>query len=345
MSSFREDIQTSFIPRYGAVAHIILWTAGAYVLLGVLGVLLYLAGLREYFVQGLTYLTLSPQILEAAQSPWALITHAFVHPFPGINGNFFSLFGVLFNMLWLFWMGRIYREYIGDRSVYGTYFLGTLAGAVLFLTVFSLSPGLAAFADSLSLMPTDNQLRFMLMGSGAGVMALMVATATLLPNYRIGLLFFGLIQLKWLVLIYVVLDFIAIMGVNPGQMLAHLGGAILGYVYVVQRRRGTDLALPFVRLWAWVTNLFKPRRHKPRMKVVRPAPARPQRVEVANTPDTAGGRRAPAPAPAGPAEAAEYDEAKPTQEQIDRILDKIQEVGYDKLTKAEKQALYRFSKE
>jgi hypothetical protein len=133
-------------------------------------------------------------------------------------------------------------------------------------------------------------------------MAIVVATATLLPNYTISLILFGPVKLKWLVIVILVIDFLGIAGANAGGEIAHLGGALLGFIYIKQLQRGHD--------WiGGVNNLFK---SSPKLKVV-----------VKNTSKNS----------------AEY----PRQEEIDRILDKISQSGYDSLSKQEKEILFRAS--
>lgn len=320
MSSFRDDIQMNFIARYGAVGWLIVINVAVYLGLGVFGVGLLLFGGRGLFSYILLeYLALPSGILEFLTKPWTLVTHGFLHSYPGVNGGLFAIFHIVFNMLWLYWLGRIYREYLGDRNVYATHFLGIAAGAAVFLLVYNLSPEFSRFPSAL-------------LGASAGVSAVVVATATLLPDFRIGLLLFGPVKLKWVAIIFVVLDFLMIMGSNPGGSLAHLGGAAIGFLFVQQRRRGNDLAAPFENFGHWVGRLFKPRKRKPKM-----------RVTYGGGSQAAGAARSGA-SQAGKAKARKPRSGEPTQEEIDRILDKMQELGgYEKLSKEEKQKLFKYS--
>lgn len=337
MSSFRDDLQHSFIPRYGAIARIIIITVGIYLVGAVVGVILYLSGLEQFFTKGLLYLTFTTDPLEYLFKPWTLLTYGFVHAYPIYSPGIGPLFHIIFNMLWLYWIGRIYREYIGDRAVWGTYLLGIVAGALLTMLIYNISPRLGVSH---------------LIGGSAGVMAIVVAAATLLPTYRIGLMFLGLIQLKWLAAFYVAMDFVMIMGINEGTsaVIAHLGGAILGLSFVLLRKRGVDMTAPFVRLYTGFTGLFR-RRKKPRaqmrvVKSVKTSPATATQKVEARAPGNGNGPRPRFAEPEAPARAeTDAETGKPTQEEIDRILERIQQVGYEKLTKAEKQALYRFSQD
>jgi len=152
-------------------------------------------------------------------------------------------------MLWLYWFGQIFEEYLGNNRTLGLYFMGGIAGAILFILSYNTLPFFthqnAAYFSTLA-------------GASAGVMAIMIATATLLPNYAISLIFIGPVKLKWLALFFVILDFLGIAGSNAGGELSHLGGALMGFVYIKQLQRGHD--------WVGtIANLFKP---KPKLKVV-----------------------------------------------------------------------------
>ncbi len=217
---------------------------------------------------------------------WTPFTYMFLH-----NG----LFHILFNMLWLFWMGRIFEEYLNSKKLTFVYLAGGLAGAALYILCYNFIP---AFAD--------NVLLSKAVGASAAVTAIVVATATLLPDYTISLILIGPVKLKWIAIIYIVLDFISLVGPNAGGHLAHIGGGILGFFYIRALQNGNDWSKPF-------TNLFKP---KPKLKVV----SKNYESSYKKTYHT-----------------------EPDQDAIDRILDKISQYGYDKLTKQEKETLFRAS--
>src|SRR5690606_10647655 len=147
-----------------------------------------------------------------------------------------------------------------------------------------------------------------LLGSSASVSAIVVGIATLLPDYTIRMLFFGDVKLKYLALVFIILNLIGLAGANPGGSLAHLGGALFGYLFINQLQKGKD--------WSKV---FAPKKKKkPVLKVVR--------NDQVKTPT-----RAP--------------RTIPDQEYIDTILDKISQSGYENLTREEKEALFKASKE
>jgi membrane associated rhomboid family serine protease len=226
-----------------------------------------------------------PWVLDILKTrPWTVLTYMFVHE---------DIFHIAFNMLWLYWMGQIFEEYLGWRKFTFVYIAGGLAGAVFFIVLSNLVPAFHIMGSTI--------------GASASVMALITATATLLPNYSIGLMFFGSIKLRWLAIGYVVLDLILIPKGNVGGQLAHLGGALMGFLYIYFLQRGNDWSAPFVSLFT--------RKKKSKLKV----------AYRSNTP---------------------VQTRDKTNEQIvDEILDKISKFGYSSLTEKEKQQLFKASQD
>ncbi|WP_423148608.1 rhomboid family intramembrane serine protease [Rubrolithibacter danxiaensis] len=158
---------------------------------------------------------------------WTPFTYMFTHT---------EFFHILFNMLWLYWMGRIFEDFMNARQFTFTYLAGGLAGAAIFILAYNLFP---VFQSSLP--------AALILGASASVSAIVIATATLVPDYSIMLLFFGEVKLKYLALVFILMDILSIAGNNPGGSIAHLGGALLGFVYIKQLRRGTDWSKLFKR--------------------------------------------------------------------------------------------------
>jgi membrane associated rhomboid family serine protease len=216
---------------------------------------------------------------------WTPLTYMFMHD---------GILHILFNMLWLYWMGQIFEEYLGNKRTIGLYIMGGFAGALFYMLALNFLP---FFTSANAAAETT------IVGASASVMAIVVATATLLPNYSISIIFIGPVKLKWLVTFILIIDFLGTVGPNAGGEIAHLGGALFGFIYIKQLQKGND--------WiAAITNIFKP---KSKLKVV-----------AAN----------------GNKNSVDY----PRQEEIDRILDKISQSGYDSLNKQEKEILFRASK-
>lgn len=166
---------------------------------------------------------------------YTIITYQFFHD---------GLFHVLFNMLWLYWLGNIFLDFLKPRQFHFVYLAGGIAGALLYLLAYNVFP---VFAPAL---PGATVI-----GSSAAVMAVIIATATLLPDYSMRLLFLGDVKLKYLALAYIVLDLIGIASKDAGQSFAHLGGAVMGFAYIKLLKNGND--------WS---NIFK---RKPKLRVVK----------------------------------------------------------------------------
>jgi membrane associated rhomboid family serine protease len=231
------------------------------------------------------YLLLPASLPKLLYRFWTPFTYMFMHA---------GVLHILFNMLWLYWIGQIFEEYLGNKRTIGLYLLGGLTGGLFFVACYNLLPAFTSVnAAAVST----------IVGASASVMAIVVATATLLPNYTISLILIGPVKLKWLVLFMVIVDFLMIAGTNAGGEIAHLGGALFGFVYIKQLQRGND----------WIGGINKLFERKPNLKVV--SHNSPQR-KASGT---------------------------PKQEDIDRILDKISATGYDSLTKQEKETLFRAS--
>jgi uncharacterized membrane protein len=190
-------------------------------------------------------------------------------------------------------MGQIFEEYLGNKRTIGLYIMGGLSGALFYLLAYNFIPAFTRIHAAESAL---------IVGASASVMAIVVATATLLPNYTISLILFGPVKLKWLVFVILVIDFLGVVGPNAGGEIAHLGGALLGFIYIKQLQKGHD--------WiGGINNIFTSRS---KLKVV-----------TKNSNKNAIER--------------------PRQEDIDRILDKISQTGYESLSKQEKEILFRAS--
>ncbi len=144
--------------------------------------------------------------------PWTMISYMFIHE---------GFIHLLFNMLWLHWIGQLFITYLGNKRVWRVYIGGGFIGALLFVLSYNTFPYLIPSAST-----------SLAAGSSAGVLAIAVASATLLPNYEIELFFVGWVRLKLIVFFVVLFDLVSIPYSNTGGHLAHLGGAIFGLIYV-----------------------------------------------------------------------------------------------------------------
>ena len=159
-------------------------------------------------------LAIPAPIGEFLQKPWTLITYAFVHDLSGV-------FHILFNMLVFYWFGKLFVEYLGSDKLVALYFLGALAGGLAYLLVYNTIPFYIERIGSFNGM----------VGASAAIYAIVVATATLIPDYTFFLLFLGPVRIKYIAGFYIVVSFLGSVGENAGGNVAHLGGALMGFIY------------------------------------------------------------------------------------------------------------------
>jgi len=225
--------------------------------------------------------------------PWTLITYMFTHK---------DIWHILFNMLWLYSFGRIFLEYLDGRKLVAVYLLGGISGAAVYILSFNIFPVFAGFiAESVAI------------GASASVMAIVIAIAAYVPDYTVQLFLFGRIKIKYLALGIFILTSVMDFSVNSGGKLAHIGGALFGYLYTINLKHGRDMGKGFNRILDFFATIFKPRK---KLKVTH--------KKVANEYD--------------------YNLIKAEhQKRINSILDKISKGGYDSLTKEEKETLFKES--
>lgn len=156
------------------------------------------------------------------RAPWTLLTYMFAQ---------YEVLHLLFNMLWLYWFGAVMLLRCTPSQMLALYIYGGIGGAALFLAGYNTLP---LFAGSTG----------MLIGSSAAVMAIVSATALLLPDFRLHLLFIGAVKLKWIALATVVIVLIGVGGSNTGGEVAHVGGILTGVAFALLLRRGCDITRP-----------------------------------------------------------------------------------------------------
>ena len=250
--------------------------------------------------------------------PWSVISYMFLH---------YDVMHILFNMLWLYWFGAMFHQIFGTRRFVGLYFLGGIGGALLYMLAYNV-------------LPLFSSTEGLLLGASASVLAIVAATAVRQPDYKVGLLFFGQISLKWIAIVTIFIDVISIGSSNAGGHIAHLGGALVGAAFALADRRGTDITAWFNRAIDWIVNLT---RRRPRVKVgnfhnspftrTKQQPRDDNRRQPRDDKqqyERDNGRRH----TMTPAEEAEMDE----------ILKKIKLSGYSSLTAEEKRRLFEVSK-
>jgi membrane associated rhomboid family serine protease len=285
------------------LTRLIFINVAVFVLLGVLFVLLRLftsgVTLSDLQVQFndtvLKYLMVPSVPGELLRRPWTIITYMFTH---------FNFLHILFNMLVLFWFGKIFLQYLSARQMVSTYILGGLAGAILSILFINGFPGLREHLGS------------PMLGASASIMAIVIAIAIYVPDYTLYMLFIGPVRLKYIALVFIIMDVLMIGSYNAGGHIAHLGGAIYGYAFISLFRKGRDIGDWLNNLLDKAVTLFKPRPH---LNVT-------YRKATKRVSDE------------------EYNRSKVNQQkEIDRILDKIAQGGYENLSKKEKETLFKMS--
>ncbi|AQG81560.1 rhomboid family protein [Spirosoma montaniterrae] len=239
------------------------------------------------------------------QKPWTLFTYFFAHD---------EIFHILYNMLFLYWFGRLIDEYLGSRRLVGLYFMGGIAGGLLYLIMYNTVPYFQGQAEVARML-----------GASGAAFSVAVGAATLLPNYTFHLLFFGPVRIKYIVFFFIILSVAQSAGTNAGGNLAHLGGALMGFCYVKLLQNGTDLGRPIYWLADGWSNLLRP---KP-----------PVKVSYRQRSNASAQTASPFVSSGSSSTAA----SAPDQDEVDMILDKISRSGYESLTREEKQKLFRAS--
>ncbi len=267
----------------------------------VINVAVFVLGL--IFKSNLIWLELPSDLSDFIVKPWTLISYAFLH---------YDFIHILFNMLWLYVIGQMFLNLFNTKMALNVYFLGAISGGLLFMLCYTLFPSLFGGYSRL-------------VGASAAVRALLIFLCAYMPNKEMR--FFTLNIKLWHIGIAIII--IDIMGIvngiydvdngNAGGNLAHLGGALLGYVYAKQLLKGQDIGKGFERFMDATLDMFKTSKkgslktvHKNKSKV-------------------------------GGYNKADFNEFN-NQKKIDVILDKISKSGYDSLTAKEKEFLFKAGK-
>lgn len=251
------------------------------------------------------WFSLSASLSKFIFRPWTIITYMFLHA--GIGH-------VFFNMYILYIIGRIFGDFMGQQRLTGLYFLGGIIGGVLYLVVYNLLYLSGEMSENILSMTA-------MVGASAGVMAVVIAAGTRFGDYEIGLIFLGPVKLKYIALVLFITSTLFNFMSNFGGNVAHVGGAILGFLYIRQLSKGQDWAFAFHQKIEQAKKLFE---KKPKLRVV-PNDYGAQKTSATASKKTAG-------------------TDNETQAKTDAILDKISKSGYDNLTKEEKEFLFKLSK-
>jgi len=230
--------------------------------------------------------------------PWSILTYSFLHQ---------GLIHFAMNMVMLYYVSKLFFSRFSAKLFLNTYLLGALVGGVLFLLSYNLFPVF------------NNQMGF-LVGASASVMAVLIFICASLPQMEVAVFTFK-VKLWQLGAFFVVLDLVQIPNGNSGGHIAHLGGALLGYLYATQLKKGNDIGSGFEKLMDTISSWFS-FKSKSKLKTVH---------------KTKSQRRS--------SDKTVHQKKRLKQEQTDAILDKISKSGYESLSKEEKAFLFQSGKE
>ena len=289
MADFISNIKSRF-KNGDILIKLIFINVAVFIIFGIFNVVCTLFKIQSFDLD--YYVGVPAHIPDAIRHPWTFFTYMFVHA---------NLFHIFFNMIIFYGFGKIFLTFFSSRNMGGLYVLGGLGGAILYIAAFNLIPYYLDMRNSI------------MVGASASVMAIIFASAFYRPNTEVSLLLLGRIKIVYIAIFIFILDFLALGSAeNPGGHIAHIGGAIVGFIFAKQYLKDRDITAWINRIIDKIVNLFKP---KPKLR------AKPNKNK--RTRDY------------------EYNERKNQQiEEIDSILDKIKASGYSSLTKEEKKRLF-----
>lgn len=294
MDRFFTDMKYNFFGK-DIVGRLILINCAVFVFVELVGVFLMLFNVPYNPIA--LYLSLPASFGALLYQPWSLITYMFMHA---------GIFHLLFNMLWLYWFGRLFLNFYSSKHLRGLYILGGLCGGLLYMISYNVFP---YFEGSLDIAT--------LVGASASVLAIVVATAVREPEFPVQFMFIGTVRLKYVALFMVLLDLMFMTSGNAGGHIAHLGGAAAGFWFSLGLAKGNDATIWINAVLDFFSGGFKMPKRKPKMKV------------------HYGDRQ----------QQYDYNARKKANEdEINRILEKLKKSGYGSLSDDEKKKLFDASR-
>jgi membrane associated rhomboid family serine protease len=265
-----------------------------FIIITIIGVIGFLVVNPEISNQTIRFLSVPSSLITLLYRPWTLITYMFTHR---------ELLHILVNMLWLYWFGKIFLEYLDQKKLVAVYLLGGISGAFTYVLSYNIFPAFSGIAGN----------SIPLLGASASVMAIVVAIAAYVPDYTVYLFLIGRVKIKYIALGIFIFTSVLDFSVNSGGKLAHIGGALFGYIYTLSYRQGYDPGKGINKIIDFFVTIFKP--------------AKKLKVSYKK-----------------PVDDFDYNKTKVEhQAQINKILDKISKGGYDSLTRDEKELLFKES--
>ncbi|HSC54344.1 MAG TPA: rhomboid family intramembrane serine protease [Phnomibacter sp.] len=258
--------------------------------------------MNAFIVKVQNWFVLPAELSTLLSRPWTIFTYMFTHD---------NVWHIVSNMLWLWAFGFILQDLAGNKHLAPIYLYGGWMGACMFLLSANIFP---ALQQQIQTIPP-------LVGAGASIMAVALATTTLAPNFRIFPLLGGGIPLWVLTLVFVLVDYALVASVHIGVAVSHIGGGLIGMLYTRALRRGSDWGEWMHSFYYWLTHMFDPKDSA--------ADKHQQQKELHY-------QKGPEPF---------TKKTSVTQQRVDELLDKINNKGYHFLTEEEKEFLKRASQE
>ncbi len=295
MSKIIDDLKLQY--QIGGLANkLIYWNVGLFAIPYLLNGIFSLSNIN---LNAFNFISLASNPAELLWKPWSLISYGFFHS---------GFFHILFNMLVLNFSSRLFLTYFTPKQLLSLYFSGIIFSGIIYILCYFLFPSLAKFNVTL-------------VGASGTIMAVFFAVATYNPLMEIRLMFIGNVKIWHIAFVYLVLDLINLPLENTGGHIAHLGGALFGYLFVKQIQKGTDITNWFTVCMDLISNIFSPNKNSFK-KIHR----NQKPVNKGKTPENSGSK---------------IVTKDKNQQQIDEILDKIGKSGYDSLSKDEKEFLFK----
>tara|TARA_B100000214_G_scaffold369536_1_gene342762 strand:- start:1336 stop:2205 length:870 start_codon:yes stop_codon:yes gene_type:complete len=233
-----EDFKNAWSKENNALVKIILINVIIFIGASFIEVFLTLSGGGNFFKLIINKLMLPASFTSFILQPWSLISYFFLH---------LNFTHILWNMLFLYWFGKIIQDNIGNNAVISLYVLGGIIGGLSYMALFNIIP---YYENRIS--------ESLMLGASAGVFSIVAGSATLLPNYTFYLLFLGPVRIKYIALFYILLSFLDVTGSNAGGEIAHLGGAFIGYLFIRQLQNGINMGEGIIN----IINLFNRKKNK-----------------------------------------------------------------------------------
>lgn len=292
MEDIFTNIRNTF--RQGSILTRLIWlNAAVFLLIRVIGIFCTLFNTNIDFILQYLEFPASPAVF--ITRPWTIFTYMFIH---------YDVLHILFNMLWLYWFGKMFLDYMNERQLLGVYLFGGIAGALLFMVAYNVFPYFRNVVDFSSLL-----------GASASVMAIVFSIALIWKNGFVDLLFIGRVRLLYLALFSLFLDMLSVTSQNAGGHWAHIGGALFGVLFALgYNNSGRDLTRPLNKMLDVLVNIGK--RRRPRMHVSYKRESDYEYNARKNS----------------------------EQADLDAILDKLKRSGYQSLSSDEKKQLFDASK-